>query len=614
MKFEMKKISNLHLPLLFMFFNLLLFSVNAQECQNYSVSIDEVEPAYFDEDAHIINVCKNGNVSLTAYGDYPNNGTTYTQSDENLWWSWTVISEGDTTVIENIGLNVFNYEFVNSAGYYILLSTTDTNNCTYDYPNIIKVQVSVPPQVSIYPSDTVVCLGDAVLLESEVSEGQWQSFVSLAEGEYVCIEDNTYEDLMFFSFVAGVETEIIESVDDIDSLMICLEHSYAGDMNITLTCPNGQTMNIFEYYTCNNAYFGEPIHSDDCQSGVGYDYYWSPEAEYYITDVCNSGSSISQGTYLPIETFENLIGCPVNGDWSLMFYDNWGADDGTYFNAQIFLADTVFSFNEMESWNTIGISQEDLIWFGSGVGISSEGEALAYPISSGNQVFTLNIIDDWGCTYSDSVTINVLENSDSYCGNFCSEETVSEANDTINDGSGDDYPSQNNADCSWLINPAGKSDNVIVLSNDYFELYQDDFLYIYDGDSDMSSLLGVYTFGAEMPASLTTTGNTAYIKYVTNEYGRSPGWSIIYETILVDNPSFEVEEIMVFPNPANDILSISGLTAVADLYIVDIAGKTIQIVNDFENGNIDISCLESGVYFLKVSDNKNLNVFKFIKN
>lgn len=73
--------------------------------------------------------------------------------------------------------------------------------------------------------------------------------------------------------------------------------------------------------------------------------------------------------------------------------------------------------------------------------------------------------------------------------------------------------------------------------------------------------------------------------------------------------------IKLSPNPVHDLLTIEGLAATNDLFIMDasgkIAGKTIA-VNDIYKW--DIQRLAAGVYYLVVQDNKKwLTSFKFIK-
>ncbi|MGH1388181.1 T9SS type A sorting domain-containing protein [Kordia sp.] len=69
-------------------------------------------------------------------------------------------------------------------------------------------------------------------------------------------------------------------------------------------------------------------------------------------------------------------------------------------------------------------------------------------------------------------------------------------------------------------------------------------------------------------------------------------------------------DIKIYPNPANDILNISGLTAKADYSIHSLEGKLIAQGTIKEDGRIDVSQFSKGFYILKVEN----NVFKILKN
>ncbi len=70
--------------------------------------------------------------------------------------------------------------------------------------------------------------------------------------------------------------------------------------------------------------------------------------------------------------------------------------------------------------------------------------------------------------------------------------------------------------------------------------------------------------------------------------------------------------IRVYPNPAEDILFIDGLTNPAMVSIYDISGKLIMI-KQLTTDEIDISSLAKGMYFIKVISDKQSLVRKFLK-
>lgn len=81
--------------------------------------------------------------------------------------------------------------------------------------------------------------------------------------------------------------------------------------------------------------------------------------------------------------------------------------------------------------------------------------------------------------------------------------------------------------------------------------------------------------------------------------------------------SFVSEGFSVYPNPINDTFSIQkeNNTVISGLTISDINGRTVKTinVNTIEN-QINVSDLNSGVYFLNITSDKGLIIKKIIKN
>jgi len=73
-------------------------------------------------------------------------------------------------------------------------------------------------------------------------------------------------------------------------------------------------------------------------------------------------------------------------------------------------------------------------------------------------------------------------------------------------------------------------------------------------------------------------------------------------------------KIKVYPNPANTVLYISNSStySINSLQITDLQGKTVKQVNK-NTSQLDISNLESGVYFVKILTDKGSLVKKIIK-
>jgi hypothetical protein len=81
--------------------------------------------------------------------------------------------------------------------------------------------------------------------------------------------------------------------------------------------------------------------------------------------------------------------------------------------------------------------------------------------------------------------------------------------------------------------------------------------------------------------------------------------------------SFDTNSISVYPNPATSVVNLSskdGLTF-ENVTIVDVNGRTVKTVTvNQTQSQINVSELNSGIYFLNIETNEGSTVKKFIKN
>jgi Secretion system C-terminal sorting domain len=91
------------------------------------------------------------------------------------------------------------------------------------------------------------------------------------------------------------------------------------------------------------------------------------------------------------------------------------------------------------------------------------------------------------------------------------------------------------------------------------------------------------------------------------------------DTFSVDTPlstdSFFKSNFAVYPNPVNNVLTISNLSNIAinASQITDINGRTVKTVKGMTN-EINVSDLNAGVYFLKITTDQGTGTTKIIKN
>ncbi len=190
----------------------------------------------------------------------------------------------------------------------------------------------------------------------------------------------------------------------------------------------------------------------------------------------------------------------------------------------------------------------------------------------------------------------------SYCNS--STSTLTASSGTFTDGSGlDKYA--NNSNCSWLIQPASASSITLSFSAFDTELNYDGVI-VFDGANSSAPVLGQFT-GTTIPSSVTSTGGSMYVVFLSDESLRSNGWNASYNstTLGVNDLVLNDNNIKIYPNPTTGIFTIkSSLEEAINVQLFDILGKQVLKTFKIEKGliNIDVSDLSKGIYLLKLSN------------
>jgi hypothetical protein len=128
---------------------------------------------------------------------------------------------------------------------------------------------------------------------------------------------------------------------------------------------------------------------------------------------------------------------------------------------------------------------------------------------------------------------------------YCNtHEAVTGMAGTIEDGSGPIANYQHMTDCSWLIKPAGMISHIEISFSGFSTENGQDILYIYDGEDNTAPLLASISGDTLWPA-VSTSGNAAFIRFVTNSSVSAPGWLLAYEAF---NPVF-CTNLTMFTSP-----------------------------------------------------------------
>ncbi len=204
-------------------------------------------------------------------------------------------------------------------------------------------------------------------------------------------------------------------VESVDQLQICvnMEHSWMHDLEINLECPNGQTVRLQNQKLIGNeVHLGVPINADDNEviPGVGYTYCWIEDAERgtwtvysQMADTLSLGAfPLPPGDYAPMESFDGLLGCPLNGTWTLSIEDKWNSDNGFLFNWSIALQDSILDVAVADTQGWLPSPDADI-----------SGDTLSFMANEpGFFEFTYILQDTNGCTIDTTYSINVWPDYD----------------------------------------------------------------------------------------------------------------------------------------------------------------------------------------------------------
>lgn len=397
---------------------------------------DALNPA----DTGYVDVCFGDSILFVADPTFPYalevTNTGYSQNPNNCAYQWTIG-----------GVGQFNNDSVwftppSRAGYFVDLRITDI------FPQIkritAKVRVSqLPNFAGTGPLQDTVCLGQNTILIGGVTP-QDTVGVNIPVGEFEI--GGTFAGLTFLPDGSGVQYQTniaisgfddsttISGAGDFDQLCIDIEHSYIGDLEIALTCPNGTVVSLMNAY--NQTPFGwSELVPGGCGNGIGtflgndtnldggapgspvWTYCFSPTqatfgtictenaAGNWITNDYGFPSMNPNGVYLPDGDFNGFIGCPVNGNWTITVQDNQGIDDGYIFQWGIYFNANLYP--DQEGYQNTIISD---FWSNNPSIISGQNDTaiVIQPLTAGTSYYTYNVTDDFGCDYDTTVTLEVL--------------------------------------------------------------------------------------------------------------------------------------------------------------------------------------------------------------
>jgi len=445
-------------------------------CQRFAteINVEGVTPTVEVNQSNVtetfFDVCPGTQVQFHAVNNFFQNGNNgYTQTDANVTYDWAIInSTQDTNRLS--GQNP-TYTFNESGGYFVICTARDQQECYNRNSNKTKVRVSVRPTWTANFAPDSVCPGTIVSMSGEPHVETWEYEIPdiLAGTTFLPDGDNTCYNtsLQFDIFEEG---RSITSINDIDRIYLNMEHSWLGDLSIMIECPNGQNcllkakdnstltasfigwtntggVNQSGSIGGSSIYLGLAHDGSSCNNdpGYGFPYYFYPDGneafgtngttvsvnrndyadlllcpgEVTYNSILAFGEEHRYGSY---ESMSSLVGCPLNGTWTIYVCDLWRIDNGYIFEWGLFFDESLYPSNLWQFSNSY--AQNDYAWSGVGVQSGQNGSANATaavqsPYDDDHTwaevPYTFSATDNFGCTYDTTLVVHVKPSHHADC-------------------------------------------------------------------------------------------------------------------------------------------------------------------------------------------------------
>ena len=395
-------------------------------CQSIQVKLDSILPA-IDPASKAIKICPGDEIFFKARGIYTQNNTAYHQSDSTATFTWDF---GDGSIVTGQSVR---HRYPVSGGYQVNVTVSDARGCLNNTSLQQAVIVAMRPSYqSGFNERPAICLGDTVSLQYadpnlnpsstlpdplvvKPQTGFFQNQKKRDQTQFIPDGNggSIVNSLFFNEF--GVN-QFLTDPNDI-KININAEHSRLQDLVFTLTCPSEQSVTLQVYFsTAGKAIqLGTPITNDInvARPGTGANYSWQNGASNSTWEAYASAfspTSLPSDTYQPVQPFSQLVGCPLNGAWTLKVTDKTAGENGYLFSWGVELKPALFPNLAFKN----GIA--NLNWrLHPSILFQSKNTINVSPKEAGRAAYVLQVTDSLGCKFDTAVSFNILPITNPKC-------------------------------------------------------------------------------------------------------------------------------------------------------------------------------------------------------
>jgi gliding motility-associated-like protein len=370
-----------------------------------------------------------GTINFDVTADFPFNGTVYDQNVPGL----TINSRVGGLNFQNTGSSNHTLALDGAANFNprtLTFTATDNNGCPSSNEVTVEIRqiINAPTREYSYTGlnsdgelitinnenhldDVEFCQGTEIFIDYSVTPNplilplffETLTTLALTDTQGVIFESNNVISGYSPELVIGGNTFLVE-------MCINATHTYMGDLNIRLRCPNGTIVPIH-----NSPWVSLAAGGGGTDLGIppntGFDYCWNMSETQTMAEVAIPipGGNLPAGSFLPQNgNFADFAGCPLNGTWTLMISDHFASDSGTLFNFTLEFETTdvndpnITVFPEITSEE---VFYEDVNYFPEPMLFKANESGFLFFTNTTTLNYE-NIVSS--CDYTDSLRINVV--------------------------------------------------------------------------------------------------------------------------------------------------------------------------------------------------------------
>ena len=245
-----------------------------QDRQPFDMQVDAVFPTEYslqdfeglNPSDSVLTICYHDSISFQTILNFPlsdatGNGYQQSLANTNIIWDW-----GDGYTDQGMGLDVSGHVYDPYGGFLITVTAIDQMG----QQEVVRINVLVAPRpvfTGLLFNDTL-CLGDTtqltggILLQDTVGVHRSTGAINIYLDSTDSLALPDVPGGMITTYSTGInisnyaDDPIITNPGDFVEICLNMEHSYLGDLEVWLTCPNGQTAALFQGFGGEGVYPG----------------------------------------------------------------------------------------------------------------------------------------------------------------------------------------------------------------------------------------------------------------------------------------------------------------------------------------------------------------------